>query len=86
MLGAVTFPAYTTGDTDEVINKKCATYAAARAVEVAGAGVTPSLDAAQADIDACKRSMAQSRSGTQLVAFLSIMGLGALGYHLWKHR
>jgi len=86
MLGAVAIPSSATGDTFKVIQKKCADYAGAKALEeFRASGKVSDLTSLQADIDECTASMdlgRQIRQGLILVAGLGLAGY--LGFLVWK--
>lgn len=86
MLGAVSIPGATTGDTFKVIQQKCAGYAQAKAIEdFKTSGKISDLTSLQADIDECTNSMDRGRQIRQGLILVTGLGLaGYIGFLAWK--
>lgn len=86
-LGEVALPVYNSGDAFSTVQKKCADYAAARAVDdFKRTGVVVTLSTVQAYTDECGRAIESQRQERQIMVFGAILaGSGALWW-LWAHR
>jgi len=88
MLGEVAYPTFSNGDTFTQVQKKCAEYAAARALEdLQRNGHVTSSTGIQSYVDECAARLDQQRSMRQ--ALILTVGIGAAGfaaYWLWNQR
>lgn len=87
-LGTIPVPAFQAGYTFNDIQKKCNDYAAQKAVDdFKTSGKVSDLTSLQADIDACTSNMDSGRQIRQgLIMATSFIGIGFLGFWLWKKR
>lgn len=87
-LGVISIPGAQTGDTFSDIQRKCAEYAKARALEdFKTAGKISDLSSLQADIDACTSSMDRGRQIRQgMILTTGLIAAGFLGFWVWRRR
>lgn len=87
MIGEVSLPSYSTGDTFSDTQRKCAEYAALRAAEdLQRNGHVTSPTGIQSYVDECGAQISRQRETRQLMVFGSILtGIGALWW-FWSKR